>query len=169
MWEGEWQSLGWTCVAVAMCDCERDVPQVTHVTPHSVDVNYRRIPYDYLVIATGARARSMLKPQCVTKLQRQQSISACSAPSVTPRNVVVIGGGPSAIEYAALAKTANPTATVSLYSDTPSLLPRVKDGGAVHDTVLKRLQEVGVDVHLGRRLIGSGANDGTFTLVKGGK
>jgi NADPH-dependent 2,4-dienoyl-CoA reductase/sulfur reductase-like enzyme len=138
--------------------------KVTSVTPHTVEVNYQKIPFDYLVVASGARARSMLKPQCVSAAHRVGSISA-QAQSASVSSLLVVGSGPSAVEYAAVAKSARPSLDVTLCCDATRLLPRIKDGQAVHDEVLSRLTDLGVHVRLHTRLVGSGNNEGTFAVA----
>lgn len=138
--------------------------KVTSVTPHTVEVNYQKLPFDYLVVATGARARSMLKPQCVSASHRVATISA-QAQAGTVSSLLVVGSGPSAVEYAAVAKSARPALEVTLCCDAMRLLPRVKEGQMVHDEIVSRLTELGVHVKLHAKLVGSGNSEGTFAIA----
>ena len=127
-----------------------------------LEVNFQRIPFDYAVVASGTRARSMLKPQAVAVPLRNSNIQQSIPPS-TCSSLLVVGSGPSAVEYAALARASKPAMSVTLCCDTPQLLPRLKSTDT-HDAVLRKLLELGVSVRLGERVIGSGHNDGTLAI-----
>lgn len=127
-----------------------------------LEVNFQKIPFDYAVIASGTRARSMLKPQAVSIPFRSSNIQQ-SILSSTCSSLLVVGSGPSAVEYAALARASKPDMHVTLCCDTPQLLPRLKSN-AIHDIVFHKLSELGVSVRLGERIIGSGDNDGTLAV-----
>jgi NADH dehydrogenase FAD-containing subunit len=90
--------------------------KVTLVTPAFVDVGYQRIRYDFLVIASGSKAPSNLRPKALTLAGRAASVDleAQHVMSSAVSTVVVVGGGFTAVEYAAALKTNAPSKTVGL-------------------------------------------------------
>lgn len=138
--------------------------KVSNVTSLSVEVNKRVLPYDYLVLCTGVRTRSMMKPQAVTLDHRVDSLATIHLKD-RRENVLVIGGGPSGIEFAACSKMANPFAKVTVVSASPTLLPNMRDNSIVQGVVLERLTSLGVNVVLNEKVVGSGHSGGTFAFT----
>lgn len=120
----------------------------------------RRLPYDALVLATGARARAL--PTSLQRglagvftLRNRTDIEAMRPALEQAADVVVIGGGYIGLEMAAVARGLG--RRVALVEQAPTLLGRVACPQTA-DTVASLHLSQGVTLHLGcglQRLIGT--------------
>jgi NADH dehydrogenase FAD-containing subunit len=99
--------------------------KVNLVTPAFVDVGYQRIRYDYLVVASGSKCASNLRPKSLTLAGRAGSVDleAQQVMSSSVATVVVVGGGLTAVEYAAALKTHAPSKSVRQLCFLPRIAP----------------------------------------------
>ncbi|RFU24862.1 hypothetical protein B7463_g11476, partial [Scytalidium lignicola] len=112
-------------------------------------VDGRSIPYEYLVVATGAaqppptRLRSVSRPDAIEELQSfQQQIKSA-------QNIAVIGGGAAGIQLVADIKDTYPDKKVTLIHSRDHLLPRF--GSKLHEYVFEQLKKLGINVLLNER------------------
>ncbi|KAF3925861.1 hypothetical protein ABW20_dc0103824 [Dactylellina cionopaga] len=129
--------------------------------------NGREIPYEFLIIATGSGASCSLpsrldddfKQVAVEELREmQQSIKKSSS-------LVVIGGGAAGVELATDAKSQYPEKSVTLVHSRDAVMHRF--GPALQSVALDGLQQLGVDVILGERVIKADKDQGIVTLRSG--
>jgi NADH dehydrogenase FAD-containing subunit len=112
-------------------------------------VDGRSIPYDYLVIATGAAQppptilRAVSREQAISELQRFQKHI------FSAEKIAVIGGGAAGIELVTEIKEAYRDKQVTLIHSRSQLLPRF--GPKLHEYVTKELNTLGVEMLLGER------------------
>lgn len=130
--------------------------KVNLVTPAFVDVGYQRIRYDYLVVASGSKCASNLRPKSLTLAGRAGSVDleAQQVMSSSVATVVVVGGGLTAVEYAAALKTHAPSKSVILVTKSAVLVPEMRpavptDPVPVREQIMERLAALGVEVLLG--------------------
>ncbi|KAH8807546.1 hypothetical protein F5884DRAFT_343156 [Xylogone sp. PMI_703] len=116
----------------------------------SVDLaDGRSIPYEYLVVATGAaqppptRLRSTSREGAIEELQTfQQQIESA-------RNIAVVGGGAAGIELLTDIKDTYPNKEVTLIHSRSQLLPRF--GPKLHEYVFQELKKYGISILLNER------------------
>jgi hypothetical protein len=109
----------------ALCpSAELVVGKVRAVTPTYVEVGYRRIGFDYLVLASGAKVAGDLRSCGATAAGRAAGLDLdaqqLAAPSMA--RVLVAGSGLAAVEFAALLKGAWPTKRVRPPPSMPTAL-----------------------------------------------
>lgn len=80
------------------------------------------LPYDVLVIATGADYQEPARFTGTTAEEAAKSFRSHQQRAARARSVLVIGGGPSGVELSAELRRANPTATVTLAHSGDHLL-----------------------------------------------
>ncbi|KAF2972042.1 hypothetical protein GQX73_g1608 [Xylaria multiplex] len=125
------------------------------------------IPYEYLVVATGAGATDTLpsrvdsddKPEGITKLKDIQ------AKIKEAKNLVVVGGGAAGVELATDAKSQYPEKSVVLVHSRDSVMHRF--GPELQRAATAGLKDLGVEVITGERLIGEDKERGVVTLKSG--
>ncbi|KAI9147654.1 Lipase 2 [Paramyrothecium foliicola] len=126
-----------------------------------------KIPYDFLVIATGSgvkeglpsRVKSTEKWEAMKELQAmQQRIEAAS-------EIVVVGGGAAGVEVATDAQSLYPHKHVTLIHSRAALMHRF--GKGLQDAALQAMQKLGGDVILNERVVAEDAAAGTVTLQSG--
>ena len=121
--------------------------RVTNVQADSVDIDrsfegQQRIPFDYLVIATGTRLMppSMMpsdeKDPSVTFLQDHQARAqkACS--------IVLVGGGAVGVQMALDLKERYPEKDITVVHSRDRVMPQYHPD--LHDIVVKSFQDAGV-------------------------
>lgn len=108
-----------------------------------------RVPYEYLVIATGcsqpfpARLKSTEKAAGCAELRSfQRRVDAA-------KSIALIGGGAVGVEMAADIKSFSPEKQVTLIHSRAQLLPRF--GKRLHDHASKALTDLGVELKLQER------------------
>jgi 3-phenylpropionate/trans-cinnamate dioxygenase ferredoxin reductase subunit len=118
-----------------------------------VETTAGMMPYDHLVLATGAHARSMVLPGAgldgVMTLRSLDDALALKAAIETTENVVVIGGGFIGLEVAAVA--ARLGRQVAVIEAAPRLMARAVSA-TVSDAFLALHRAHGVDVRLAARV-----------------
>lgn len=148
----------WQPLATMLPNVQVVCGKVRALTAEHVTVDYQDHAYDYLVIATGTRAPSSLKPASVTLAARQAEMQQERATLKTSAStVVVVGGGPSGVEMASEIKSHHPDKHVVLVSRSATLLPRVKSG-TLHTKVSASLRALGVDFILNESVTNWEAN-----------
>jgi thioredoxin reductase len=108
------------------------------------------VPYDSLVIGVGSRYSSNIKIENPTSEYRLRQLRAEAAVIRHSDAVLVIGGGLVGVEVAANVGEAHPEKRVVLVQSGPVLMPRVKNA---HGKIMKRMEELGVEVHLNERVV----------------
>lgn len=107
------------------------------------------LDYDYLVVATGAsqpppaRLHASTKDDAIVELQElQQRIEKA-------HRIAVVGGGAVGVELATEIKDKYPHKQITLIHSRKQLLPRF--GPKLHEHVLAKLREQGIEVLLGEK------------------
>ena len=108
------------------------------------------VPYDSLVIGVGSRYSSNIKIENPTSEYRLRQLRAEAAVIRHSDTVLIIGGGLVGVEVAANVGEAHPEKRVILVQSGPVLMPRVKNA---HGKIMKRMEELGVEVHLNERVV----------------
>jgi NADH dehydrogenase FAD-containing subunit len=108
------------------------------------------VPYDSLVVSVGSRYSSNIKIENPTSEYRLRQLRAEAAVIRHSDAVLVIGGGLVGVEVAANVGEAHPEKRVVLVQSGPVLMPRVKNA---HGKIMKRMEELGVEVHLNERVV----------------
>ncbi|OQV00302.1 hypothetical protein CLAIMM_05819 [Cladophialophora immunda] len=115
------------------------------------------IAYEYLAVATGSRSRYPAKLEgsgegggdekaaCVRFFHEEQQRI------VAAKDIVVVGGGAAGVEVAADIKSKYPQKSVTLVHSRQRLLNSF--GEALHDLARKALEELGVTLYLGERVV----------------
>jgi NADH dehydrogenase FAD-containing subunit len=129
--------------------------------------NGQRIPYEFLLVATGSGATDVLpsrtgvdeKIEGILLLREMQSMIERS------QNLVVVGGGAAGVELAADAKALYQGKNVVLIHSHEAVMNRF--GPELQVAALKGLKALGVQVILGERLVNERAEDNIATLSSG--
>ena len=108
------------------------------------------VPYDSLVIGVGSRYSSNIKIENPTSEYRLRQLRAEAAVIRHSDTVLIIGGGLVGVEVAANVGEAYPEKRVILVQSGPVLMPRAKNA---HGKIMKRMEELGVEVHLNERVV----------------
>jgi hypothetical protein len=108
------------------------------------------VPYDSLVIGVGSRYSSNIKIENPTSEYRLRQLRAEAAVIRHSDTVLIIGGGLVGVEVAANVGEAHPEKRVILVQSGPVLMPRAKNA---HGKIMKRMEELGVEVHLNERVV----------------
>ncbi|EXJ90745.1 hypothetical protein A1O1_03849 [Capronia coronata CBS 617.96] len=126
------------------------------------------IDYEYLAIATGSQARypakldANEKGECIHFFQDQQRRVAAA------KDIVVVGGGAAGVEVAGDIKTKYPDKNVTLVHSRDHLLNNFGQG--LHDIAKKALEEMGVHLYLGERVVsGLDSEPPTQVTLRSGK
>jgi len=120
------------------------------VTVHAAEGSASSLPYDDLLLCTGAHYAPPIRPDNKTEAgqkDRVATILAAAAALSEAQSVLVIGGGIVGIELAAEVADAHPRANITLVSRSPALLREVSPAAGAH--ALRWLTRRGVDVRLG--------------------
>lgn len=116
----------------------------------------RHLTYDYLVVGTGLRRVWPVVPQSLLRKQYLAEAGAhIRAVGGAPDGVVVVGGGAVGIEMAAELKVVWPGVRVTLVHSRDKLLSSEALPDEVKDEAIKLVREVGVELHLNKRLAGA--------------
>ncbi|KAK9455000.1 mercuric reductase [Dipodascopsis uninucleata] len=112
----------------------------------------KQIPFEYLIVSSGVSAQL---PSRTSNQEKQDGINdfkVVQAELESATDIVVIGGGPVGVEYAADAKSMYPEKSVTLVHSRDALLNKF-EGSKLHYVVFEKLKKIGVDVILGDRLL----------------
>ncbi|KAK4052485.1 hypothetical protein OIV83_002287 [Microbotryomycetes sp. JL201] len=127
--------------------------------------NRRRVRFDYLVYALGCTLPPPLVTPALTKIEGMSFLQQQTQSIAQASSILIAGGGALGIQYATdiadlynnpdraylRPKDAKPgPKKVTLVHSRQKFLPLYQN--EVHDEVIRRLQELGVDVVLGERL-----------------
>ena len=99
-------------------DTER---KVVFYTPHGESTT-AELPYDYLVIATGATFSAPFNPRSVDAVATRAALAALRATVSKASRVVIVGGGACGIELAGEIRDAVPAAAITLVHSGKALL-----------------------------------------------
>ncbi|KAH7108098.1 FAD/NAD(P)-binding domain-containing protein [Auriculariales sp. MPI-PUGE-AT-0066] len=122
----------------------------------------RRIPYDYLVYATGCEMPRALAMDGRTKEKGVNYLNVQCETIARAKNILVAGAGALGIQYAtdiaelynnpayASIRPAGPSKNITIVHSRPRFLPIYKT--AMHDAILKRMDDLGVNVVLDDRV-----------------
>ncbi|KAG9762922.1 FAD/NAD(P)-binding domain-containing protein, partial [Aureobasidium melanogenum] len=140
--------------SVATINCETKTASIVDTVTKQI----RQEKYDYLLVASGLRRTSPVVPQA---LNRDQFIAEAKTHTKAIRDakegVVVIGGGAVGIEMASEIKVVEPWQQVTLVHSRDNLLSAEPLPDDFKERSLEVLQEAGVKVVLGQRVIDSTA------------
>ena len=122
------------------------------VSKSFVEVGSERavVPYDSLVITTGSSYSSNIKIENPTAEFRLRQLQAEAAVIRCSDTILVIGGGLVGVECASNIGERYPGKRVVLVQSGSVLLPRVPKA---HAKIMKRMEQLGVEVHLNERVI----------------
>lgn len=132
-----------------------------------IDGTGEEIPYDYLVIATGAGVGLKL-PSRVGSTSKQEGSKLLR--QIQDRikqadKLVVVGGGAAGVELATDAKEKYPEKTVTLVHSRDAVMHRF--GPELQVAALKGLRDLGVEVLLNERTVTEDEAAGVLTLRSG--
>ncbi|KAF0705268.1 hypothetical protein As57867_007060, partial [Aphanomyces stellatus] len=113
-----------------------------------------RVPFDYLVLATGSSYASPIK---VAKDQFfregvETAIATTAACIQAANSVLVVGGGPVGIEVAAEIAVKHPSKHVTILDANKELVANARVSDAFRTQVTDKLTALGVNLVLGERL-----------------
>ncbi|PKX97016.1 NAD(P)/FAD-dependent oxidoreductase [Aspergillus novofumigatus IBT 16806] len=107
------------------------------------------VPYDYLVIATGAAQPAPTRLRSVSREQATAELRECQRQIRDAERIAVIGGGAAGIELVTEIKEEYGRKHVTLIHSRDQLLPRF--GPKIHEYVMADLQKRGVEILLRER------------------
>jgi NADPH-dependent 2,4-dienoyl-CoA reductase/sulfur reductase-like enzyme len=125
------------------------------------------IPYEFLVVATGAGAIDML-PSRVDADKKEEGIAKLKEIQAKIRQanrIVVVGGGAAGVELATDAKVQYPEKTVVLVHSKDHVMHRF--GSELQKAAMDGLKDLGIEVITGDRLIGEDKDRGLVMLKSG--
>ncbi|KAI9225857.1 MAG: hypothetical protein DHS80DRAFT_9698, partial [Piptocephalis tieghemiana] len=131
------------------------VGRVDKVYRDHVCLGQKRVGFDYLVLSTGSAYTSRLKSSRISTSYRVKRFQLEREELRRAQRVLVIGGGLVGVEVAAIVAEAYPEKDVVLVEANERLLKRTSV--SVHTKVLARLEQLGVRVILGERIVDVGS------------
>lgn len=141
----------------------------TEITPkHVVLKGGERIPYAYLVVATGSSVESGLPSRAneTDKRAAMRRLRDLQDGIRRAGRVVVVGAGAAGVELAADARSLYPGKSVALVHSRDAVMHRF--GPKLQARALAELRGLGVEVVLGERVVGEDVDgSGTVTLRSG--
>ncbi len=99
--------------------------QVTHITPHAVFIGNKKIPFQYLIIATGSSYTLPIKAQNVVLSTRVDILKKYHRTLEQSKSILIIGGGLVGVELAAEILCAYPEKKVTIVHAKSTLLERM--------------------------------------------
>ncbi|ETV83190.1 hypothetical protein H257_03979 [Aphanomyces astaci] len=114
-----------------------------------------RVPFDYLVLATGSSYVSPIKVplQEYTRASVEAAITATAEHIKAASSVLVVGGGPVGVEIAAEVAAAYPSKHVTILERHNRLMHNAGVKDAFREQLTAKLAKLNVHVVLGERLI----------------
>ena len=121
------------------------------------DGSKHAIPFDYLVLATGATSVCPVEPTFSTLEESnadsiKRFFKETCATIGKHKDILVIGGGPVGCELAGEIKAAHPEARVTLANQTDTLCGSLKASQVNSDKLKAALEKCGVTVQLGQTI-----------------
>nr|KAJ3418385.1 Apoptosis-inducing factor 2 [Polyrhizophydium stewartii] len=132
-----------------------------------------RIPFDFLVVATGSSYALVGTAQSNSVEQNIDHLRRTAADVATANRIVIVGGGSVGIELAGEIKHKHPTKSVTiLHAENKLALGDTSDG--LQTRVINGLKKAGVELHMGDKVTTafdpSGIRRGSHTVAtEGGK
>jgi NADH dehydrogenase FAD-containing subunit len=129
--------------------------------------NGQKIPYEFLLVASGSGATDGLPSRAGVDEKRDGVVLIREMQDKIEKsqNLVVVGGGAAGVELAADAKALYKEKNVILVHSQEAVMNRF--GVELQDAALHGLQELGVEVILGKRLMSECVKERTATLSSG--
>lgn len=123
--------------------------------PHHIELDRewqgsRRIPFDYVVLATGTR---LSKPAAMETDDKQSSVDYLrkhQADVKRSRSIVIVGGGAVGVQMATDLKEYYPEKEVTVVQSRPQVMPNFHP--QLHEIVKRRFDELGVRLITGSRV-----------------
>lgn len=128
---------------------KRIVASVKNLDMHAKKVTLSSgavLDYDYCVIASGAHNKAPVEPP--TGAAPHEYFNNVAAKIAAAKHILVVGGGPVAIELAGEIKAKHSHAKVTVVSGAPSLCHNMKFPADVSQKIVDTLKQVGVDTVL---------------------
>lgn len=140
-----------------------------------------RLNYHALVIATGSTSSHRAFSQSGLSSETRDSIKLTNEKARSAKDIVIVGGGPTAIEFAGEVaeyrngkpgwfSKANPIAKITVITNSDRILPQLRP--AIGKTAEQKLKAMGVEIVYNTRVANASENEygrTTITLAKGDK
>lgn len=126
-----------------------------------------KIPYDYLIIATGSAVEEGLpsRVNATDKSEGMKRLQSVQKSIESAKNVVVVGGGAAGVEVATDAKFLYPDTNVILVHSRNALMHRF--GKGLQEVALESFKSLGGETILEDRMTKEDKEAGTVTLRSG--
>jgi NADH dehydrogenase FAD-containing subunit len=111
--------------------------------------NNSSIEFDLAIIASGTMYNSIFKPVASTSAEIKQKLLDYSCFIAGAQNIIVIGGGPTAIEFAGEVCDYYPAKKVIIITSASKLLPMINLSRSNHDRLLAKLKRKNISVFFG--------------------
>ncbi|KAL6827622.1 hypothetical protein V8C40DRAFT_242389 [Trichoderma camerunense] len=127
------------------------------------------IPYEFLVIATGAGVKDGLpsRVNATDKLEGMKLLQGMQKGVESANTVVVVGGGAAGVEVATDAKALYPEKHIILVHSRPAVMHRF--GKGLQKAAREGLERLGVELILEDRVVDEDASSKVVTLKSGRK
>jgi len=136
---------------------------VKHVTPHHVLVNKEKVPYDYLVLATGCRYHPLFPQQNSIAVERGRVLRNHHQQLLDAKDVLIVGGGVVGVETAGAIASTYPDKNVTIVHGHDQLIQGFR--ARTRTAVLKWLEKHHVTIIYDERIEHSRGK--TFTTKTG--
>ncbi|KAF2996019.1 hypothetical protein E8E13_002097 [Curvularia kusanoi] len=164
--------------ATAVDDAARSVTYRLAGPSHSEET----LPYHALIVATGSSTHHPAFSMSGSTETTLSSISLTNSQALTAKSIVIVGGGPTAVEFAGevaehlngkpgwfSTKTTKRKTNITLITSSSSLLPALRP--ALANTAASKLSSLGVDIIYNNRVVSTSRVPGTertqIQLAKG--
>lgn len=113
-----------------------------------------RIPFDYLILATGSTYPSPIKPRDGAETQTEilKEIKMIREKLIEAQSILIIGGGPVGIELAGEIGSAFPQKSITLLDGKKELIANHKLKSKLRNKLMHEIEKMNVTVRLGDRL-----------------
>lgn len=126
------------------------------------------IPYDYLVIASGATNRCPVEPPVGSKTSLEEHYTSFAAKVKEAKKIVIVGGGPVGVELAAEIKVLRPSVEVHIVHSAMDLCDKMKFKSQDSKNLVEAVKSLDVKLHLGFKAgmtSTSDLKDGVFVMT----